>query len=302
MAGAINEQAILDRLVQWGEANRAVDAMILYSSRANPAAQLDMFSDYDILLAVTDVRSFYSDDRWLSDLGDVLVVFRNPVDMDFQTGFESFTFVTHYADGIKIDFAFVQTQYLASLAGAPSLSVDLDNGYMVLLDKSDLTADLPPPTHTAYRLVPPEQNEYRELIEEFFNDSIYVAKNLWRDNLLPVKHSLDHIMKHRCLRKMLEWSIGVEHHWTVKLAAPGKGLKQHLPAETWSELERTYVGAGTEENWQALFSTIELFRRTAVQVGGALGYEYPFDLDARVTAYLLKIKRLDIPGGGGRSD
>jgi aminoglycoside 6-adenylyltransferase len=46
-----------------------------------------------------------------------------------------------------------------------------------------------------------------------------------------------------------------------------------------------------EENWQAMFSTIGLFRRVALQVGEALGYDYPFDLDRRMQDYLQKVRR-----------
>lgn len=49
--------------------------MLLFSSRANPEASVDIFSDYDILLAVTDIHRFHSDDRWLEDFGKVLVVY-----------------------------------------------------------------------------------------------------------------------------------------------------------------------------------------------------------------------------------
>jgi aminoglycoside 6-adenylyltransferase len=73
----------------------------------------------------------------------------------------------------------------------------------------------------------------------------------------------------------------------------GKGLKRRLPPDIWSQLERTYVGAGIVENWEALFQTLALFRQVAMQVADHLGYVYPLDLDQRVTTYVQKVKRLD---------
>jgi len=34
---------------------------------------------------------------------------------------------------------------------------------------------------------------------------------------------------------------------------------------------------------------MELFRQVAMEVGEGLGYEYPLDLDQRVTAYVQKL-------------
>jgi len=285
------EQTVIHRLIQWAEKQESVRAMLLYGSRANPEAAIDIFSDYDVLLAVTNVHRFFADDHWLSDFGRVLVVFRNPIGL--HHGFESFGFITHYEEGVKIDYGFYPVEYLAWAAQEPKLPDDLDNGYLVLLDKDHLTAELKPPTCTAFIPSPPTEQEYVAVVEEFFNDSAYVAKHLWRDNLFSVKLSLDHIMKLHCLRKMLEWRMEIDHNWLVKPGAYGKGLKKRIEPEVWSELETTYVGAGSDENWDALFRTIGLFRRVAREVADHLGYAYPYDMDQRVVTYLNRVRNKD---------
>lgn len=63
--------------------------------------------------------------------------------------------------------------------------------------------------------------------------------------------------------------------------------------ETWSEFASTYVGEDIDENWDALFKTTGLFRRIAIEVGDALGYSYPYDLDDHVTRYLQSIRNLE---------
>jgi aminoglycoside 6-adenylyltransferase len=290
------EQKVLQRLIRWADQQEPIRAMLLYSSRANPQAPVDLFSDYDLLLAVTDVQRFHDDDRWLEDFGKVLVVFRNPIGREH--GFACFGFITHYQDGAKIDYSFYPVEYLTWAVRQPELPADLDNGYLVLLDKDHLTGGLKPPTYRAYLPAPPAEPEYRAVIDEFFNDSIYVAKHLWRDNLFSVKLSLDHIMKFNCLRQMLEWRMGIENGWSVKPGAYGKGLKGQIEPETWAELEATYVGGGSDDNWQALFKTIDLFRSAALEVGQCLGYEYPGEMDQQVVAYLESIRRMDRGASG----
>jgi aminoglycoside 6-adenylyltransferase len=287
------ESTVLQRLTAWAAGRADVRAMLLYSSRANPAAPVDVFSDYDVLLAVTDVRALRSDAHWLEDFGKVLVVFRNPIGLEH--GFESFGFITHYEDGTKIDYGIYPVDYLRWVAQQPRLPDDLDDGYAVLLDKDHLTAGLGPPTYRAYLPEPPSQQVYQELVEEFFNDACYVARNLWRDNLFGVKLSLDHIMKFRCLRMMLEWQFEIAHGWGVKLGAHGKRLKLHISPGIWAELERTYAGASAEENWEALFRTVDLFRAVAVEVAAGLGFTYPHDMDRRVIAHLRRVRGMQ-PG------
>jgi aminoglycoside 6-adenylyltransferase len=97
-------------------------------------------------------------------------------------------------------------------------------------------------------------------------------------------------MKFQLLRKLLEWRVEINHDWSLKPGAAGRGLKKHLDPGIWAAFAATYVGADIEENWEALFKTTSLFRTVAIAVGDALGYAYLYDLDERVTRYLLDIR------------
>jgi aminoglycoside 6-adenylyltransferase len=168
----------------------------------------------------------------------------------------------------------------------------LDVGYRVLLDKDERTSGWGAPNYRAHIPAKPTETEYRDLVEEFWWSSTYVAKSLWRDELVIAKFVLERDLKLETLRLMLEWRIEIDHDWSVKPGVLGRGLKQLVPADTWSELESTYVGAGSEENWAALFRTTALFRWVASEVGEALGYAYPQQVDDQVTAYLEGVRRL----------
>ena len=56
------EQEVLNRLVTWGTDHPLIRAMILTSSRTRPDGPVDMLSDYDLILAVSDVKPFAFDD------------------------------------------------------------------------------------------------------------------------------------------------------------------------------------------------------------------------------------------------
>jgi aminoglycoside 6-adenylyltransferase len=131
------------------------------------------------------------------------------------------------------------------------------------------------------------------VLNNFFSDAPYVAKYLWRDELLPAKWCLDIEMRHHYLRPMLEWRMERAHGWSEPTGNLGKGLEKRLPSGIREELEDTYAGAGIADNWEALFRTMALFRRVTTDVAADLGYTYSLDLDRRVTAYVREIRSLD---------
>ena len=284
------QDEVFEKLIQWAEQKSSIRAMLLTSTRAVPGATVDFLSDYDVILIVEDIHPFYENRSWLEDFGEVLVVYWDPIFPDPKYGNEKTANVTQYADGLKIDFTLWPVELLHKIARAPALEAELDAGYRVLLDKDNLTAGMKPPTYQAYIPTRPTKEAYQVLINDFFTDVPYMGKCLLRGELLPAKWCLDFDMKHVHLRPMLEWRMGVEHHWSVPTGSLGKGLKKKLPPEIWHQLEDTYAGASTQENWEALFRTITLFREVAMEVGDELGYEYPLDLDQRVTAFVQRMQ------------
>jgi len=295
---AIHEPGdVLRRLVRWAEGREAVRALLLTSSRANPVAHVDILSDYDVLLVVEDVRPFFKDRSWLHDFGRVLVAYWDPLERDPEYGIERTGNVTHYADGLHIDFRLWQIPLMRRVAQASVLPSGLDDGYTVLLDKDLLCAGMRPPTYRAYIPTRPTEEAFRTWIQEFFSDVPYVAKCLCRDELLPARWCLDCDMKHVYLLRMLEWRMERDHGWSVPTGNLGKGLKNRLPGVIWSQLERTYVGAEIDDNWEALFATMALFRQVASEVADDLGYTYPHDLDKQVTAYAREVRSMQERAG-----
>jgi aminoglycoside 6-adenylyltransferase len=291
LQNAGSEETVIDTLIRWAEHQPGVRAMLLTSSRVIPNAPADAFSDYDVILAVRDVQPFYEDRAWLEAFGPVLVVYRDPLEPYY--GFPKAAYVTQYENGLKIDFTLWPVEILQRIAAEPQLPDEFDAGYRVLLDKDHLTDALKPPTYRAYIPTPPTEGEYRDVVEGLFQEATYVAKYLWRDELMAAKHMLDHCMKQEHLRPMLEWRLEIDHHWSLKPGLYGRWLKKWLSPDLWAELESTYTGAGLEENWEAMFRTIALFRKVAIEVGDRLGYAYPHNLDRRTVAYLHKVKDLD---------
>ena len=291
MTSTTRTDDVVENLIRWADQQDLVRAVVLTSSRAIPNAPVDLFSDYDVILSLRSIEPFHADRKWLDVFGPVLAVYRDPlIDED---GLVRSAYVVQYENGLKIDFNLWPVELLERVAKRDHIITEFDAGYQVLLDKDGLTIDLKPPTYSAYIPTPPTEAQYFELLEGFFLDTTYVAKFLWRDDVMAAKHILDHSLKQEHLRPMLEWHVEIDQQWSIKFGPYGRRLKQHLRPDLWTELQSTYTGAELEANWEALFRTIILMRRVATDVGEHLGFPYPHELEERVVTYLQKVRQLD---------
>jgi aminoglycoside 6-adenylyltransferase len=280
------ENQILEKLIHWAEYQDSVRAMLLTSSRANPNASVDVFSDYDIVLIVQDIHPFFVDRSWLADFGDVLVAYWDPIQPAPDFGIEQVGNVIQYEGGLHIDFTLWPIELLQEIIRTNTMPTTLDDGYMVLIDKDNLTVELPSPTYTAYIPKRPTEDAYLKVIEDFFSDVPYIAKCLRRDELLPAKWCLDFDMRYNFLLRMLEWRMELDFDWSKPTGVLGRGLKRKLPPHIWTKYTNTYAGAEINANWEALFSMMSLFRDVGVEVAKGLGYVYPYDLDQKVTTFV----------------
>jgi aminoglycoside 6-adenylyltransferase len=284
-----HERDVVDKLVAWGTAHQLIRAMILTSSRTRPGGPVDLLSDYDLILAVSDVEPFAFEDAWLSDYGRPMVRWGDQSEMH---GLTTYFRGVVYQDYVKIDYSIWPVELLEHIAASASLPDQLDVGHRVLLDKDQRTARWKPPSYQAHIPTRPTRAEYQALVKEFWWGTTYVAKSLWRDDLVFAKWVLDQDLKLETMRRMLEWRIEIEGNWSVKPGVHGRGLKQLLPPNIWSEFAGTYVSLDVEETWVALNRVIALFRQVAADVGNALSYTYPQQVDDLVSAYLEAIRNM----------
>jgi aminoglycoside 6-adenylyltransferase len=289
------DDEVIRTLVRWATGQNLVRAMLLTSSRAVPGATVDALSDYDVILVVRDIEPLMSDHRWIETFGDVLVAYWDPLETDSDSGYTWSGNIVEYTGALKIDFTFWPADMLHHIMNQPRLPAELDAGYRVLLDKDGLTVALSAPTHTGYIPQPPDEQTFLTLVNDFFIGVPYVAKMLLREEVLPAKWCLDYDMRYVYLLPMLEWRMEIDHGWSLSPGVNGKGLKQRLPPDMWSELEHTYVGMEVEENWDAMFRMIDLFRRAARDVAASLGFTYPEELHQRVTDHAKSMRADGMP-------
>ncbi len=276
-------------LMEWGTADEHVRALLMTSSRANPHAFRDVFTDYDIEVFTDSLDRFLEDDTWLNRFGDRLTTV--PLVPRESDGWV--TRLVMYMDGTRIDFQISSTATLKEIAQLQELPPHYDLGYKVLLDKDQIVEDMVTPSNKAFQVKKPTQDEFQELVNSYWWDTTYVAKSLWRDELFFAKYMLDNVMRFNYLQRILEWSLGVQFNWEVNPNKCGRWFKRYLDSETWEKLEETYAGADIEDNWNALFNMNDLFMDLCRHVANELGFECPQEVEKNITHYLQKVHSLD---------
>jgi len=279
------KQEMLDLILETARSDERIRAVIMNGSRANPNARRDPLQDFDIVYVVTDVPSFRKDKEWIERFGEMMIL-QLPEDMQDPPPSDdgAYAYLMQFMDGNRIDLTLFPISQLKEME-PDSLSI-------LLLDKDGIIEPFPPASENDYLPKPPTAKAFADCCNEFWWVSPYVAKGLWREEILFAKCTLDEVVRNEELMKMLRWHIGVKTGFQINPGKLGKYFQKYLEPELWESLLRTYSDASYENTWEALFTTCDLFRRTAIPIAEHFGFEYPFDDDRRVTAHLKYIRSL----------
>ena len=279
-----SEQEMLELILDTARKDERIRAVIMNGSRANPHAPRDPFQDFDIVYLVTDVAPFKCNYDWIKRFGEIMIM-QMPEDMQDPPPSNDgiFVYLMQFTDGNRIDLGIYPLARLNELL-KDSLS-------FVLLDKDGLVKPLRPASQSDYLPKLPTAKAFSDCCNEFWWVSPYVAKGLWRGEIIYAKHFLDHFVRDQ-LMKMIMWYVGVKTRFSRNPGKFGKYLELYLEPELWDLLQQTYSDASYEHTWEALFATGHLFRRIALQVAEHFGFDYPHDDDARVIAHLRHVRIL----------
>src|SRR5579884_1603338 len=108
----------LETLVAWAEAQPAIRAVILTSSRARPQEAIDLLSDYDVILVVTDADRFAREDAWISAYAESMVRWSDQQEI---YGLTTYFHGVVYANRIKVDYTVWPVALLERISAANAL-------------------------------------------------------------------------------------------------------------------------------------------------------------------------------------
>lgn len=280
-----SEEQMMELVLEVARRDERVRAVTLEGSRTNPNVPRDIFQDYDISYHVTEMVSFLKDPGWVDVFGE-RVIMQTPEDMAMfppELG-NRFSYLMLFTDGNRIDMTLIPIEEKEAYCQEDKL-------LKVLHDKDGTFPVISPPTDVDYWVKRPSAAYYADCCNEFWWVSTYVAKGLWRQEILYAQEHLNNYVR-AMLMKMLEWEVGTRTDFSLSVGKCSKYIKNHLPEDRWQLLMDTYAGGSYEAVWNALFASGRLFRLTAKDVAARLGYTYPLEEDQRVTDYLERVRQL----------
>jgi len=279
-----SEVEMLDLIMDTARDDERIRVVIMNGSRVNPNVPRDPFQDFDTVYLVREVAPFMHNPDWIKRFGELMIL-QLPEDMQEPPPDQdsSFAYLMQFTDGNRIDLTIAPLENLGDFTG--------DSLTEILLDKDGLVQSFPPANDSDYLPEPPTAKAFADCCNEFWWVCPYVAKGLWRGEILYAKHFLDHEARDQ-LMKMLTWYAGLQTQFAQSPGKNGKYLQDQLEPGLWERLLNTYSDADYEHTWLALFAACDLFRETAVNVAEHFEYAYPHEDDKRVSAHLKHVKSL----------
>lgn len=276
------------QLSAWAEGDANVRAVFLGGSRADPSADVDELSDWDVEAVVDDLEPFLRGDEWLQRFGGPLI--RWPLSPGPTLDGGGVTRLVLFEDGTRIDFQ------LRDTAARPAALAE--SRFRVLRDPDGLFEAAAARRPGGYSVRPPSAAEYRRVCLEMWWDATYVPKCLFRGRLPMARYMLDCVMRQQHLNPMVEWKIGIHTDWTANPGPHGRDFVRYLDRRTWSDYAATFARGECKPTWRAFEAMAGLFGRLGREVGGELGYGYPDRTERRILDYCRQV--IQHGGYGGR--
>lgn len=278
-----SEKEMYQLILEYAWKDPQIRGVILNGSRANPAADLDRFRDFDIVYLVTDVAPYKNGDISPA-FGELLVMQRTDEGELFNAHFPNLAvYLMQFSDGNRIDLTIAPVADFSKYCFEDGFSV-------VLMDKDGFLPTALPSHENVYGADKPSAQVFQECRNEFWWTAPYVSKGLWRGQLLSAQHFLEDCTR-KMLRLMLTWQIGGEQGFPVYPGKAGDGLRKYLSPSTWAYYESTYAPCEKEALFQALFSACKLFTQSTIKTAQALGYSYQDSWDKTVPKFMRETQK-----------
>lgn len=282
------EQEMFSLILEVAKKDERIRGVGLTGSRTNLNAAKDPFQDFDIVYVVTEMQSFIEDKHWIDVFGERMIM-QTPENMELfpPTLNGNFSYLMLFTDGNRIDLTLCPLEKKDNWNSGDTLAV-------VLLDKDNILPSLLPANDKEYWVQKPSAAAFSDCCNEFWWVSTYVAKGLWRQEILYAYDHL-HIVRKQFLT-MLEWKIGFETNFSLSIGKNLKLLEHYLDEETWGILINTYPLCTYNQIWDALFKLMNEFEKVAVEVAKIIDVPYSIEESKKIKRYCRHVQTLPKDG------
>ncbi len=285
------EAEVMDIILGIARADERIRAAYMNGSRVNPAADKDIYRDYDIVYVVTETASFIENMQWLKQFGELLLL-QEPDRNDTAFGGKfggahdfslRYAWLMLFADGTRIDLGIETKESMLEGFGSDTLTV-------ILLDKDGILPEIPPPGDSGYHIKPPDAEKFAACCNNFWWCQGNVAKGIARGQLPYAMRMYGEVVRSD-LDMMIDWYIGVENNFAVNTGKWGKYFERYLPEKLYAMYLKTYSSGDYEQLWAAMQAAGDLFHTLAHGTAQHLGFEYRQDEEDAMRRHIQMITR-----------
>lgn len=276
-------QALIQRVITWGEAAPDIGGMIVVGSQARSDHAADEWSDLDLVIIAADPQPYAASSEWLAPFGDVWFTFVEPAPGGLVERRVLF------AGARDVDVILAGRDQVAQMAAEgipPDLAGLFQRSARVILDKDGLAqrliACVPPAPGIPQ---PPSEAEFQQTVHDFWFHTAWTAKKLARGELWMAKMCCDMYMKGLLLR-MIEWHARARHGWDYDTWHNGRFLDTWADPAVVERLRDAFAPYDADSVRGALLATGDLFGDLAAEVAARLDYAYPAAASQQVIAWI----------------
>lgn len=294
----LSYEILENRIHDWAIRQPKMQAGLVVGSRARQGHTMDEWSDLDLILFTYGREALASDGSWLEQFGEVWVSWLN---INQRGDPEWFAL---YPGGLKLDIFLApepkgnaeQVNLIDWMEAFPFTDV-FARGARVLFDKSKTSSNdfaqvmLSITKQESWRPLP-DSEAFTNTVNGFLIAATRAAKLIRRDELWQAKNQLDCDMK-RDLLSMLAWHAQATHGAQQDTWYDGRYLAAWADPHASAILPETFAVYDRDDLQRALFATLEMYRRLAVKTSEQLGFNYPVDVDKKITDWIRSVFNID---------
>ena len=280
-------EAVLARLVAWGEAEETIRGLILLGSRARTDTPADEWSDTDVVVFATDADRWLRDAEWVDAFGEPIITFLE------ETGLEGLMERrVLFDDAVDLDMVIAPVERTEEILSADGALPVLARGHRVLIDKdgrfaglSERVARADPWAIRAAASWPPDPGDVANLIGDYWYHCAWTTKKLRRGEVATALGCLNGYMA-RIILRFVEWQAKARSGGAAQTWFDGRYLERWAPPETVEALGRAVAHYDPQDIARSLLASMELFAALGREVAAAAAVPYPEASEAWVRRWV----------------
>ena len=267
---------IRKKIVEYAESHDEIRAVIAIGSSTRSETPADEYSDLDLIIITKDPDPWFSGE--ISPLfGNVRISFIEPT---LGGGRERRNIYDHDRD---VDMIVLTPEQFDQALREGVAGWVMNRGYRMLYDPDGISEQAEQFVQPEIRIPEMTEEEFINLVNDFFFHNIWACKKLLRGELWSAKMCIDAYLKNRLLKMIEQYTIVTEGG---DVWHDGRFLDRWADPEILRELKECFAHYDTEDCMRALKETHRLFARISRTVAEKRSFQYPRDAEDCAAEYL----------------